>query len=327
MRKDKCKSRESKGVYRVRNWSEYNAGLISRGSLTMWIDESAFTSGSEARPLKRGRPQIYSDAMIQAVLTLKHVYHLTLRAAQGFVQSLRDLAFAHLPVPNYDRRKSPWDTTLSRRSQELQVTLPEMASGDPIHLVVDSTGLKLYGEGEWKVRKHGYSKRRTWRKVHLGLDVKTGQIRAALMTHQDVDDASALPGLLAQISADEFIDTIGGDGAYDTKQCHKVIAGRGATSSIPPREGAKPWFESTPGASWRNEAINGIVRDGRDEWKKRSGYHRRSLIENTMYRYKTLTGNCLSARCIGSQATEVAIRVGIVNHMVTLARPQSVRIS
>jgi hypothetical protein len=319
MRKDKRKSREPKGIYRVRNWSEYNAGLIARGSLTMWIDESAFMSGSEARAVKRGRPPVYSDVLIQALLTLKHVYHLTLRAAQGFVQSLRELAFADLPVPNY--------TTLSRRAQELQVTLPEMSSGDPIHLVVDSTGVKLYGEGEWKVRKHGYSKRRTWRKVHLGLDVKTGQIRAALMTHQDVDDASALSGLLAQIPADEPIDTIGGDGAYDTKQCHKAIAGRGATPSIPPREGAKPWSEGTPGASWRNEAIDDIARDGRGEWKKHSGYHRRSLIENTMYRYKTLTGNCLSARCIGSQATEVAIRVGIINHMVTLARPQSVRIS
>jgi hypothetical protein len=319
MRKDKRKSLEPKGVYRVRNWSEYNAGLIARGSLTMWIDESAFRSGSEAGPVKRGRPQVYSDAMIQAVLTLKHVYHLTLRAVQGFVQSLRELAFANLIVPNY--------TTLSRRAQHLQVRLPEMSSGEPVHLVVDSTGVKLYGEGEWKVRKHGYSKRRTWRKVHLGLDVKTGQIRAALMTHQDVDDASALPGLLAQIPVDEPIDTIGGDGAYDTKQCHKAITERGATPSIPPREGAKPWSESIPGASWRNEAINGIARDGRDEWKKRSGYHRRSLIENTMYRYKTLTGNCLSARCIGSQATEVAIRVGIINRMVTLARPQSVRIS
>jgi Transposase DDE domain len=168
------------------------------------------------------------------------------------------------------------------------VTLPEMSSGDPMHLVVDSTGVKLYGEGEWKVRKHGYSKRRTWRKVHLGLDVKTGQICAALMTHQDVDDANALPGLLAQISADEPIDTIGGDGTYDTKQCHKVIAGRGATPAILPREGAKPWSEGIPGASWGNEAIDDIARDGRGEWKKRSGYHRRSLIENTMYRYKTL---------------------------------------
>ncbi|OTP78523.1 Mobile element protein [Caballeronia sordidicola] len=207
------------------------------------------------------------------------------------------------------------------------MTLPEMSGGEPIHLVVDSTGVKLYGEGEWKVRKHGCSKRRTWRKVHLGLDVKTGQIRAALMTHQHVDDAKALPGLLAQIPADEPIDTVGGDGAYDTKRCHKVIAGCGATPSIPPREGARPWSEGTPRASWRNEAINGIARDGRGEWKKHSGYHRRWLIENTMYRFKTLTGNCLAAHCIGSQATEVAIRVGIVYHMVTFARPQSVRIS
>ncbi|AME28367.1 hypothetical protein AXG89_31735 (plasmid) [Burkholderia sp. PAMC 26561] len=124
MRKDKRKSREPKGVYRVRIWSEYNAGLIARGSLTMWIDESTFMSGSEARAVKRGRPQVYSDAMIQAVLTLKHVYDLTLRASQGFVQSLRELAFADLPVPNY--------TTLSRRAQELQVTLPEMSSGAPM---------------------------------------------------------------------------------------------------------------------------------------------------------------------------------------------------
>jgi Transposase DDE domain len=130
---------------------------------------------------------------------------------------------------------------------------------------------------------------------------------------QDVDDASALSGLLAQIAPDEPIDTIGGDGVYDKKQCHKVIAGRGATLSIPPREGAKPWSGGAAGASWRNEAIDDIARDGRGEWKKRSGYHRRSLIENTMYQYKTLTENSLSARCIGSQATEVAIRVGIVN--------------
>jgi len=103
MRKDKRKSREPKGIYRIRNWSEYNAGLIARGSLTMWIDESAFMSGSETRSVKRGRPQVYSDATIQAVLTLKHVYHLTLRAAQGFVQSLRELAFAYLPCPTIRR--------------------------------------------------------------------------------------------------------------------------------------------------------------------------------------------------------------------------------
>jgi hypothetical protein len=285
----------------------------------MWINESELTMVSEAAPVMRSRPHVYSDALIRALLTLKQVYHLTFRAALGFAQSLRELAFADLPVPNY--------TTLSRRAQDLKVALPVASSDEPVHLVVDSTGVKLYGEGEWKVRKHGYSKRRTWRKVHLGLDVKTGQVRAALMTHQDVDDASVLPGLLAQIPADEPIDTIGGDGAYDTKHCHAAIAVRGATPSIPPREGAKPWPERTPGASWCNEAIGDIAQNGRREWKKRSGYHRRSLVENTMYRYKTLTGNRLWARRIGSQATEMAIRVGVVNRMAALARPQSIRIA
>jgi len=133
------------------------------------------------------------------------------------------------------------------------------------------------------------------------------------MTHQDVDDASVLPGLLAQIAADVLFDTIGGDGAYDKKHCHAAMAARGAMPSIPPREGANPWSERTPGASWRNEAIGDIARDGRRECKKRSGYHRRSLVENTMYRYKTLTGNRLWARRIGSQATEMEIRVGVLN--------------
>jgi hypothetical protein len=218
MRKDKPNNCEPKGVYRVRNWSEYNAGLIARGSVTIWINESAWTMMSEAEPVIRGRPHAYSDALIQALLTLKQVYHLTLRAAQGFAQSLRELAFAELPVPNY--------TTLSRRAQDLRVALPVTSSGEPLHPVVDSTGVKLYGEGEWKARKHGYSKRRIWRKVRLGLDVKAGQVRAALMTRQDVDDARVLPALLGQIPVDEPIETIGGDGAYDTKHCHAAIAVR-----------------------------------------------------------------------------------------------------
>ncbi|WP_175743852.1 IS5 family transposase, partial [Burkholderia ambifaria] len=145
------------------------------------------------------------------------------------------------------------------------------------HLVVDSTGVKVYGEGEWKVRQHGYSKRRTWRKVHLALDTNTGQVRGALMTHQDVADGDVLAELLDQIPDDELLDVIGGDGAYDTKPCHAAIAARGATPSIPPREGAAHWPANTFGATWRNDAVDAITRLGRREWKKDSGYHRRSL--------------------------------------------------
>ena len=319
MRKDERRTDEPKGIYRVKNWPEYNAGLIGRGNVTMWIDESALAQVPEAGLSRRGRPCIYADAVIQMLLGLKQVFRLPLRALQGFAQSLRDLAFADLPVPNY--------TTLSRRAQDLEVTLPALRSGEPLHLVVDSTGLKLYGEGEWKVRKHGYSKRRTWRKVHMAMDAKTGQVCAALMTHQDVDDGSALPDLLAQIPADVPIEIVGGDGAYDTKQCHATIAAREAQPSIPPREGAMPWPLDTPGASWRNEAIATIGQSSRREWKQCSGYHRRSLVENLMYRLKTLTGHCLWARRTGSQATEVSIRVGVLNRMAALACPQSVRIA
>ncbi|MGF6637138.1 IS5 family transposase [Paraburkholderia sp. CI3] len=319
MRKDERKASEPKGVYRVRNWREYNAGLIARGDVTMWIDESVLVQVSGAGPARCGRPRVYSDAVIQMLLGLKQVFHLPLRALQGFALSLHKLAYPGLPVPNY--------TTLSRRAQTLKVVLPTQRPDEPLHLVIDSTGLKVYGEGEWKVRKHGYSKRRTWRKVHLAMDTNTGQICAALMTHQDEGDGEVLPDLLDQIPADVVIDTIGGDGAYDTRPCHAQIAARSATPSIPPREGAKPWPDSTPGAAWRNAAIDAIGRSSRREWKLATGYHRRSLAETLMYRLKVLTGACLWARETGSQATEVSIRAGVLNRMTALARPQSVRIA
>ena len=318
MRRDTSKTCEPEARYRVRNWSAYNAGLINRGNVTMWIDEAALAGIPDAVST-RGRPRLYSDALIQALLGLKAVFRLPLRALQGFAQSLRELAFATLPVPNY--------TTLCRRAQTLEVQLPIIRDGESIHLVVDSTGVKVYGEGEWKVRQHGYSKRRTWRKVHLALDANTGQVRAALMTHQEVADGEVLAELLDQIPDDELLDVIGGDGAYDTKPCHAAIAARGATPSIPPREGAAHWPANTSGATWRNDAVDGIARLGRREWKKNSGYHQRSLAENVMYRFKTLTGNRLWARHAESQATEVAIRVGVLNRMADIARPQSARIA
>lgn len=319
MRKDKNKTSEPKARYRVRNWSTYNAGLINRGNVSMWIDQSELTRTPEHVPHRRGRPCVYADPTIQMLLTLKQVFRLPLRALQGFAQSQRDLAFAGLPVPNY--------TTVCRRAQTLQVQLPVIRSAEPLHLVVDSTGVKVYGEGEWKVRQHGYSKRRTWRKVHLALDANTGQLLAALMTHQDVADGEVLPELLDQIPADEPIDTIGADGAYDTQACYAAIDARGALPSIPPREGAVHWPAKMPGAARRNEAVDAIAQGSRREWKQQSGYHRRSLAENAMYRFKTLTGPCLWARRIDSQATEVAVRVGVLNRMTGLARPQSVRIA
>jgi hypothetical protein len=193
MRKDESRRKEPKGIYRVRNWAQYNAGLIARGNVTMWIEQEELTKVPSAEPRGRGRPRDYTGAVIQMLLALKQVFRLPLRALQGFAQSQRDLAFADLPVPHY--------TTLSLRAKALEVRLPATRSDEPLHLVIDSTGMKLYGEGEWKVRQHGWSKRRTWRKVHLALDAKTGQIRAALMTHQDVADADVLPERLCRATS------------------------------------------------------------------------------------------------------------------------------
>ncbi|KAF1018098.1 MAG: IS5 family transposase ISBam3 [Burkholderia gladioli] len=198
--------------------------------MTIWIDEAVLARIPDVIPT-RGRPCLYVDALIQALLGVKTVYRLTLRALQGFTQSLRDLAFPSLPVPNY--------TTLCRRAKTLDVELPILLDNEPIHLVFDSTSLKIYGEGEWKVRQHGYSKRRTWRKVHLALNANTGQMHAALMTNQNVAKGDALAKLLDQIPREEKINVICGDGAYDTKPCHAAIVARSAilSPSILSREG------------------------------------------------------------------------------------------
>ena len=271
----------------------------------MWIDAPVFASMPELEPT-RGRPCLYGDALIQAMLGLKTVFRLPLRALQGFAQSLRDLAFAAVPVPNY--------TTLCFRAQTLEAQLPIIRDGEPIHLVIDSTDVRVYGEGEWKVRQHGYSKRRTWRKVHLALDANTAQVRGALMTHQDVADGDVLPELLDQIPDDAPLDVIGGDGVYDSRPCHAAIA-----PSIPPRDGVAHWPADTSGATWLNNAVDAIARLIRREWKMGRGYHRRSLAENAMYHQKTLTGNGLWERRIDSQATTAAIHVGVLNRMANLA--------
>lgn len=317
-RKDNRQRQGPREKYRITNWPAYNAGLIARGDVTVWMETDQEQQAS-AGPCKRGRPCVYADATIQMLLGLKQVFRLSLRALQGFAASLAKLGMPDLRVPNY--------TTLCRRARDLQVTLPVLRAGEALHLVVDSTGLKVFGEGEWKVRKHGSSKRRTWRKVHLAMDVNTGQVCAALMTHQGVGDAEVLPALLDQIPPDAPIDIVGGDGAYDTKACHAAIAARAAQPSIPPREGAALWRPRMPGAAWRNEAISAIASSGRRKWKAASGYHRRSLAETLMYRLKVLTGRELAARTVGAQASEVAVRVGVLNRMTALARPQSVRMA
>lgn len=218
-------------AYKTRNWPTYNEALKRRGSLTIWFDPAMTW---EATPTgKRGRQPDYSDSAIQTCLTMKVLFGMALRQTTGFVESLLRLSGLDWVVPNF--------STLSRRQKTLQVDIPYRGSDGPLHLLIDSTGIKVEGEGEWNARKHGGTKRRVWRKIHIGIDEQTLEIRAADFTTSDVGDAPMLPELLDQIPPDQEIASVTADGAFDTRKCHDAIAARGAAAIIPPRKNAKPW--------------------------------------------------------------------------------------
>jgi len=308
-----------KAKYRIRNWTRYNENLKKRGSITLWIDEDvlqAWKAVPEAVRLRGGQKQ-YSDGAIECLLMVKGVYHLAYRQTEGFAGSLSKLLGVELPIPDY--------STLNRRAKTLKVKLPTSDKG-PIHAVLDSTGLKVYGEGEWKVRQHGYSKRRTWRKLHLGVDEATGEIEAELLTGAGVDDAEAAADLLKQTQAE--IEQLSGDGAYDKEKVYKAAAAKGVGNiTIPPRRDAVLWEENGPEPHPRNENLRRIWECGRKEWKTESGYHRRSLAETAMFRFKTIFGDHLDARETKRQKTEARIKCAALNRMTRLGMPDSYRIN
>lgn len=299
----------SKPRYKTSNWRSYNQALKQRGSLTVWFDESMEW---DARPSgKRGRQQIYSDAAIQACLTLKVLFGLPLRQTTGFMESLLALSGLSWSVPDF--------STLSRRQNTLNVAIPYRAK-EGLHLLIDSTGIKVEGEGEWLRRKHGGSKRRIWRKIHIAVDEQTLEIRAVEVTSSAIGDAPVLPDLLNQIAPQEQITSVTADGAYDTRSCHDAIAARGAAAVIPPRKNARLWKPTTDGAKARNDALQTSKRLGRALWRKWSGYHRRSRVEAKMNCIKLL-GQRLMARAFDRQVAEVQIRAAILNRFTALGTP------
>lgn len=312
--------------YRIRNWAQYNASLRQRGSLTVWFDPDTLARWVDGMPTgRRGVPRTYSDLAIQCLLTLQAVYHLPLRQTQGLVESLVAQLGLALPVPDY--------TTLARRRPTLAVELPRRvrAADEPLHLVVDSTGLKVFGEGEWKVRQHGYTKRRTWRKLHLGVDPTTHEIVVADVTTNSVHDSQVLPSLLTAVP--EPLASCGADGAYDRRACYDALLARtpppGAPAPprivIPPRRDARIWQHGNcAGAPHpRDAALRRIRQVGRRAWKQESGYHRRSLAETAMYRYKTIFGATLTARGFAAQRVEGLMRCAALNRMTHLGMPDS----
>jgi len=303
--------------YRVRNWRDYNKALLNRGSLTVWFDEKSIKEWhSPEETGKRGRPKKYTDVAILCSLTLKSVFQLPLRATKGLIASL--IAMLDLPIdaPDY--------STLSRRQNDLEINIKQQASKGPIDLVIDSTGIKIYGEGEWKVRQHGYSKRRTWRKLHLGVNPETHTIEAAVVTTNDFKDNEVIDDLLNQ--AESNIQQVCADGAYDAENCYQAINFFGAKATIPPRKDAKIKQRAHPNRipHPRDENLRAIRQSTRKQWKRYSGYHKRSLAETAMFRFKTIFGGELMSRTFDNQAVEALIKCRALNIMTSLGMPITV---
>jgi hypothetical protein len=309
-----------KALYRVKNWSKYDKALVQRGSITFWMSDGFEKTWLHSGEKQRGSQFDYSDQAILVMLTVKEVFHLSNRGVEGFVRSLFRMMKIDLPVPD--------DSTLSKRSQELKVKLPKKTS-QSLNIVMDSTGLKIYGEGEWKVRMHGVSKRRTWLKLHIGANPQGGEIQAVLLTKNNVSDDQAVEKLLDQIES--TILDIAADGAYDKRKVYDSLNAHSPDVNIliPPRKNARIWKHGNTKAERlkRDENLRSIRKDGRKEWKKNSGYHVRSLAETTMFRLKTIFGGELSARLLETQTTQALVRCAALNKMTHLGMPQSYKVA
>lgn len=320
-KKEAKKPNARKEKYRLTNWPEYNKALKDRGSITLWLDEDTLAQWYYQGPRTPGGLFRYSDQCIQAALAIKAVFQLAFRQTQGLIQSLLESLKMKLQVPSY--------TQLCRRQARLKAfsapTPPSDSSHQPIHLVIDSTGLKVYGEGEWKVRKHGADKRRTWRKLHLVADETTNDIHAVGLTTNAVSDADMVKPLVTTIAYP--IAKLGADGAYDQVKVYDALELGHITPLIPPRSNAVIWTDEAGNdlLHTRNQALMQIKAVGLAEWKRQSGYHRRSKAETAMFRWKKTFGERLSTRLLANQQTEAQIKASCLNRFTKLGMPKAVK--
>lgn len=311
--------KKKKPTYRIRNWREYDTNLRRRGSLTFWISEDLLSNWTtEEKTGERGASKTYTDAAIETMATLKFLFKLAGRQTEGLLASIFELLKVDLDVPDH--------TTLSRRLGNLDVRLPVKKAEKARHVVCDSTGVKVYGEGEWKVRQHGISKRRTWRKLHLCVDENTQEIVAVGASTNSVSDSEMLPVLLDEVEGE--ISQVSADGAFDQRKCYDSINKHKARASIPPRRGARIWQHGNSKAERvvRDENLRLIRKHGRKKWKEDSNYHRRSLSETAVFRYKTIFGDRLQSRKMDNQFNETFIKCSALNRMTHLGMPQSYKV-
>jgi Transposase DDE domain len=305
--------------HRVTNWREYDVCLRNRGSLTIWFTPDAI-AGWKAQPRTTpGGQRHYSNLAIETALTLRAVFRLALRQSEGLIGSIMRMLQIDLPVPDH--------TTLSRRACGLPVQMPRRNKTSDLHVIVDSTGLKLHGAGEWLFEKHGTTKRRAWRKLHIGIDAGSGEIVAFDLTNKDVDDASHVETLLEQL--DEAPASFMADGAYDRASVlDAVLAGNpSARFVVPPCKGAVTGPTAATSPTQRDRHILWVEEHGRMNWQKVSGNNNRSKVEAAISRYKCVIGDALNSRHDARRVTEVAIAVTSLNRMREFGQAKFVRVA
>jgi hypothetical protein len=305
----------AKASYKITNWAKYNESLVQRGSITFWFSDEVLDQWEHPNDEpKVGHPFVYSDTAIESLLMLRELFRLPYRQTEGFGRSLVRLMQVDVAIPDY--------TSLAKRAAKLDIRLDVANRKGSIDVVVDSTGLKVFGEGEWKTRKHGAGKRRTWRKLHLAVNPQTQEIEAEVLTENSGHDADQVDDLLDQIEPP--VDSFVGDGAYDQWKVYDRLAKEEIEAIIPPRKNAKikQHGHSSQSPLERDEAIRGIRCVGRKQWKKEVGYHRRSLAETAMFRMKCCFGAILKNRELENQRTEAKLRSKILNRFTHLGLPQ-----
>ncbi|URK89184.1 IS5 family transposase (plasmid) [Rhizobium sp. RCAM05350] len=309
-------------LHRVTNWTEYNEALRRRGDPTIWFEDGVADLWSAPRRLTQGDQARYSDIAIEMCLALRLVFGLPLRQTQGFVRSIAQLTGGSISAPCF--------STLSRRGAVLKTGIRKRPPTDePVHLVVDSTGLKVFGAGEWLEEKHETrGTRRSWRKLQLGLDLLSGEILCADLTLESIGDTTALPELLGQIDAPVALFIA--NGAYDGVPVSDLVEARFGDQVviiIPPPKNAVPSVNAAHNPTPRDRHIDVIATHGRMGWQKSSGDNQRSRIEARMGRCKTVIGPKLKARTLANQRTEAAIGVSILNRMNRLGPAELERVA
>jgi len=284
----------------------------------VWFTEEAIEGWRAAPRTTRGGQPSYSDLAIATALTLRAVFHLALRQTEGLIASVLRLLGLDLPVPDH--------TTLNHRAETLEV-LQSRGGQAPVHLLVDSTGLKLYGPGEWLTEKHGTRRRRSWRKLHLATDADTGRIVASVLTGHDADDGGQVGPLIERV--DGPVVSFTADEAYDRDDVYAGVAKRHPAAGVivPPRSGSVRSDTAETAPTQRDRHLRTIAERGRMGWQRASGYNWRALVEADVSRWKRVIGAGLRSQTDGRQATEVATAAEVLNRMLDLGRPEHVRIT